>query len=563
MTNLSPAVVTREFALDLSVEQTGSATGGTVGLFEWGPANEPVLVNNETTLRSIFGLPSETRFVDFWSASNFLSYTNRLFVTRVVPDSTGDSTTAYNASAAISTVQAGDPTLEKTYDDTNTTDALVKNQVEFDNSYNTLSTTTDNVVVAKYPGAYANNITVSMVTTAAFGTWTYKDAFDISFVSKDQVALVVLLNGEIVEQFVGFQNSDAVSPSGGSDYLEEIVNRSSSYINLIGDNLFTEQAPGNYSDINFEGALIGGSDGDFGTTEDGERQFGWDLYINKEDIEVDLLFVGGASPLVGQYVDQNVAQVRQDCVVFLSPEFADVVGISNISTVVTNVVATRQVFGSTSYAAMDGNYKYQYDRFADKYRWLPLNGDIAGIHARTDFDRDAWWAAAGHQRGQIKNTVKLAYNPSKAFRDELYKNGINPVANFKGDGPLFYGNKTLLNINSSFSRINVRRLFNVLKRSISRMARAYLFEFNDRFTRSQFVQAVVPFLRLVQSRRGIFDFRVQCDDKNNTGEIIDNYQFIGDIYIKPARAIETIFLNFIAAKTGVDFEEITFNSAEV
>ena len=230
---------------------------------------------------------------------------------------------------------------------------------------------------------------------------------------------------------------------------------------------------------------------------------------------------------------------------------------------VANIVATRQVFGSTSYAAMDGNYKYQYDRFADKYRWLPLNGDIAGIHARTDFDRDAWWAAAGHQRGQIKNTVKLAYNPDKAFRDELYKNGINPVATFKGDGPLFYGNKTLLNINSSFSRINVRRLFNVLKRSISRMARAYLFEFNDRFTRSQFVQAVVPFLRLVQSRRGIFDFRVQCDDKNNTGEIIDNYQFIGDIYIKPARAIETIFLNFIAAKTGVDFEEITFNSAEV
>ena len=211
---------------------------------------------------------------------------------------------------------------------------------------------------------------------------------------------------------------------------------------------------------------------------------------------------------------------------------------------------------SSSYSVIDSGYKYQYDRYSDVYRWVPLNGDIAGVCARTDQERDPWYSPGGLNRGIIKNVIKLAFNPTKTERDNLYVQGINPVVTFPGEGTVLFGDKTMLNRPSVFDRINVRRLFIVLEKAIARASRSSLFEFNDQFTRAQFVNLVEPFLRDVQGRRGITDFRVVCDESNNTAEVIDSNRFVGDIYIKPARSVNFIQLNFVAVRTGVSFDEI-------
>jgi phage tail sheath protein FI len=205
---------------------------------------------------------------------------------------------------------------------------------------------------------------------------------------------------------------------------------------------------------------------------------------------------------------------------------------------------------------MDSGWKYQYDKYNDVYRWIPLNGDIAGLCARTDQVRDPWYSPAGLSRGQIQNLVKLAYYPTSSDRDTLYKNSVNPVVSFPGEGTILFGDKTMLGKPSAFDRINVRRLFIVLEKAIAIAARSSLFEFNDEFTRAQFVSLVEPFLRTVKGRRGIFDYRVVCDASNNTADVIDRNEFVGDIYVKPARSINFIQLNFVAVRTGVAFEEI-------
>jgi len=205
---------------------------------------------------------------------------------------------------------------------------------------------------------------------------------------------------------------------------------------------------------------------------------------------------------------------------------------------------------------MDSGWKLQYDKYRDVYVYVPCNGDVAGTMVRTDIDRDPWWSPAGYNRGQIKNVIKMAYNPGKADRDQLYKKGINPIVTFPGEGTVLFGDKTMLTKPSAFDRINVRRLFIVLEKAIATASKYTLFEFNDAFTRAQFRSLVEPFLRDVQGRRGITDFRVVCDETNNTPEVIDRNEFIGDIYIKPARSINFIQLNFVAVRTGVDFTEV-------
>jgi phage tail sheath protein FI len=221
-----------------------------------------------------------------------------------------------------------------------------------------------------------------------------------------------------------------------------------------------------------------------------------------------------------------------------------------------NVIAFRDSLPSTSYAVMDSGWKYQYDKYNDVYRWVPLNADTAGLMVQTDLTRDPWYSPAGYNRGNMKNVVKLAYNPGKGDRDQLYKKGVNPVITQPGQGTVLFGDKTLLSKPSAFDRINVRRLFIVLEKAIATAAKFTLFEFNDEFTRSQFTNLVVPFLRDVQGRRGITDFQVVCDGSNNTGEVIDRNEFIGDIYIKPARSINFIQLNFVAVRSGVEFSEV-------
>jgi phage tail sheath protein FI len=242
--------------------------------------------------------------------------------------------------------------------------------------------------------------------------------------------------------------------------------------------------------------------------------------------------------------------------VFVSPAYSDVVGIATENAQAQNIVDFRNLLRNTSYAFLDSGYKYQYDKYADVYRYIPLNGDIAGITARSDSLKDPWFSPAGFTRGQIKNLVKLAFSPGKTERDLLYKNDVNPIVTFPGQGTVLYGDKTLLGRASAFDRINVRRLFIVLEKAIATASNSTLFEFNDDFTRSQFVNLVEPYLRDVQGRRGIFDFRVVCDETNNTAEVIDSNRFVGDIYIKPAKSINFIQLNFVAVRSGVEFNEI-------
>ncbi|NBQ48436.1 MAG: hypothetical protein EBU33_08295 [Sphingobacteriia bacterium] len=274
--------------------------------------------------------------------------------------------------------------------------------------------------------------------------------------------------------------------------------------------------------------------------------------------DISLIVAGKATAANAQAIC-DIARTRADCVAFVSPQSTTdgTPIIGNTSTQTTAIIAYRNAMNvAHSYGVMDSGYKYQYDRYNDKYRYIPLNADIAGLCARTDYSNDPWWSPGGFNRGQIKNVVKLSTNPTKTDRDNLYKNGVNPVCAFPGQGVVLYGDKTLLAKPSAFDRINVRRLFIVLEKAIATASKYQLFEFNDSFTRAQFKNLVEPFLRDVQGRRGITDFVVKCDGTNNTGEVIDRNEFIADIYIKPNRSINFITLNFIAARDGVAFSEI-------
>jgi len=311
------------------------------------------------------------------------------------------------------------------------------------------------------------------------------------------------------------------------------------------------------SDITY--SLTGGDNG--GTLVAGDITAGWDMFKNAEVVDVSLLILGNAGgdtllETVIEHVISNVAETRKDCVAFFSPKRSDVVNVEESQAAENAITTKNNIALSTSYAFMDSGWKYQYDAYNDKYRWLPLNADVAGATARSDYMADPWWSPAGYTRGQIKNVIKLAINPSKTYRDELYKNNINPIVSFKGEGVVLYGDRTLLAKPSAFQKLNVRRLFIVLEKAIAKASKYLLFEFNDAFTRAQFVNMTEPYLREVKGRRGIYDFRVICDESNNTGEVIDRSEFVGDIYIKPAQSINFIQLNFVAVRTGVEFEEV-------
>jgi phage tail sheath protein FI len=294
--------------------------------------------------------------------------------------------------------------------------------------------------------------------------------------------------------------------------------------------------------------------------------------LNKDSFEISLAFVGATPDLtngtaVVQHVLDNVilgvssetpTMGRRDTMLFVSPKLNDVYQQKGFE--VENIVGAggfmEEFNRDSSYAVMDSGWKQQYDRYNNIFRWVPLNADIAGLCAYTDNIAETWYSPAGFNRGKIKNIVKLAWSPNQTERDTLYKNGVNPVIKVYGEGVLLLGDKTLQSKPSAFDRINVRRLFIVLEKSISRMARYSMFEFNDAFTRAQFVATVEPYLRTVKGKRGITDFKVICDETNNTTDIVDRNAFVGDIYIKPARSINFIQLNFVAVKTGVEFNTV-------
>ena len=432
---------------------------------------------------------------------------------------------------------------------------------------------------AKYPGTYGNSFKISMADSNTFAAWEYKTNFASApntsdyaervSGSNDELHIIVLEmqgSAEVVLETYSFLSkaSDAKKTDGSNSYYKTVINNSSKYVWWMdhptsGTNWGTSATNVTFDDlvsIDATSTLSGGVD-DFNST-DGDFIDGFRLFANSETIDISLIMLGKASTTVAIDVINNVAESRLDCVAFISPQDIStgdpITGLGSGAT--DKMIAYRNALPSTSYAVMDSGYKYQYDRYNDVYRYLPLNGDIAGLCARTDNTNDPWWSPGGLNRGQIKNCIKLAFNPNKTDRDTLYQLGINPVVSFPGNGTVLYGDKTLLAKPSAFDRINVRRLFIVLEKAIAISAKYQLFEFNDGFTRAMFKSMVEPFLRDVEGRRGITDFQVVCDDTNNTGQVIDRNEFVADIYIKPARSINYITLNFIAARTGVAFSEL-------
>jgi phage tail sheath protein FI len=300
-------------------------------------------------------------------------------------------------------------------------------------------------------------------------------------------------------------------------------------------------------------SLSGGANGSAVST--GQLKTAYEKFQDAETVDVGLIIAGnGDSTHIDNLI--TIAENRKDAVVFASPERSDVVNVTNSNTQTTNVINFFNNIRSSSYIVFDSGYKYQYDRYNDVYRFVPLNGDIAGLAARTDLTADAWYSPAGFNRGVIRGAVKLAYNPTKSQRDQLYPARVNPVATFPGQGTILFGDKTGLSSPSAFDRINVRRLFIVLEKAIATASKFQLFEFNDEFTRANFRNIVEPFLREVQGRRGITDFLVVCDETNNTGEVIDRNEFVAEIFVKPARSINFITLSFVATRTGVSFDEV-------
>ena len=369
--------------------------------------------------------------------------------------------------------------------------------------------------------------------------------------------------GQVLETFPNLSfASDAKKEDGSTNFYKNVINQQSEYMWWTAHNSNNTNAGSAALGTTFTGgtrpqtqSFISGADGTAATT--GQVQTGYDLFRSSEDVDVSLLLGSSADSTLAVHLINNIAEVRKDCIVCLSPERADVVNNNtNDGDEANDVIAFRNALPSTSFAVLDSGWKYQFDKFNDIFRYVPLNGDTAGTMVRTDQVRDPWYSPAGFNRGQIKNVVKLAFNPRKSERDLLYKNGINPVTTFPGQGTVLFGDKTLLASPSAFDRINVRRLFITLEKAIAIAAQSQLFEFNDEFTRAQFVNLVEPFLRDVQGRRGITDFRVVADETNNTAEVIDRNEFVGDIFIKPARSINFIQLNFVAVRTGVEFSEI-------
>ena len=331
-----------------------------------------------------------------------------------------------------------------------------------------------------------------------------------------------------------------------------------------GDNITLESGTSSYSalDTPTKSELSGGTD-DYSVTA-GELELAYDKFADTESQDVNLILAGpsGAVADTSSGMDTHgtmiidLCELRKDCVGFISPYRASIVNVSSAITQTDNVITGFNTLPSSSYAVFDSGYKYMYDKYNDVYRYVPLNGDTAGLCANTDRVADAWFSPAGYNRGNVRSAVKLAYNPTKAERDRLYRARVNPVVNFPGQGVVLFGDKTALTKPSAFDRINVRRLFLVLEKAIATASKFQLFEFNDEFTRAQFRNLVEPFLRDVQGRRGITDFRVIADNTNNTGEVIDRNEFVADIFIKPARSINFITLNFVATRTGVAFSEV-------
>jgi hypothetical protein len=587
----SPAVTVKEIDLTGSVPNVQTSTGAIVGNFGWGPVGKPILISDENGLVSAFSAPTDDNAVDFHSAAYFLRYSNSLFVVREQQSSARNSVANHTTSGTLTTQKIND----------------------LDAFENATIDSSDGVFLARYPGVVGNSLKVSIVgsdnddATANFNAWAYKDNFDAppktsSFVSalggkNDEIHIAVIDEDGLIS---GVKNTvletypflsvakNAKNADGSSNFYKDVLKNRSQWIyagdpKRIKDGYLASgfSSGDSASNSDFAGLLWGTnattasedfksthtwatsqSDWSFkgGVTSSTLAQAdvirGYDQFADVDNIEIDFLIApesvsnSDATAVVNDLVAK--AEVRKDCVAVASPSrFAAVTTGTNAAVLTCNNTYTK-----STYFVQDNNYLKVYDKYNDKYIKIPAASSTAGLMAATDLVAAPWFSPAGSRRGRYLGIVDISMSPTKAERDALYKVGINPIANIPAEGVILFGDKTNSARPTAFDRINVRRLFLGIERAIGAAGRNVMFEFNDEFTRAEFVNIVEPFLREIKGRRGITDFRVVCDASNNPPSVVESNRFVANIFVKPAHSINFVTLNFVAVRTGVEFEEV-------
>jgi hypothetical protein len=613
--SVSPSVTVREVDLTTVIPSPPPGSAAIAGLFHWGPVNERVLITSENLLASTFGKPSNFNAETFFTAADFLSYSNSLYVVRVVDDTAAVASSTYfegkykgelGNSLLVSYVSTA---TSDTSEETNLFDPteIIFAVTDFNTNVFEIETTEDlssDVILAGdvltvgstsvgFQDLIVSNFSKQTDTSANTAVYTYTIGFEnnytlpeevtsnLTFVKKwgysgnvgskptagsvhvaviDSDGLISGTRGQILELYENLSLSPTGRlPDGSNNYYKDVIGIKSKWIDVTSNTIASNISVTAYS------SLAGGLDGATGLTESTVSPLlvakGYDLFREANEVDVSFILQGKApgstrsvASNLANYIISNITESRKDCIAFISPRREDVVEISSTDQTVKNILDYRALIQKSSYSFIDSGYKYRYDKYNDVYRWVPLNGDMAGLAAKVE----PWESPAGYRKGLIKNVIKLAFNPNKAQRDVLYGSEVNPSITQVGQGTLLFGDKTGLasSAGSAFGKINVRRLFITVEKAIATIAAQFLFEFNDEFTQAQFRNIVNPFLRDIQGRRGIIDFRVVSDSTINTPDVIDNNVFRSNIFIKPARSINFIELNFVATRSGVEFEEI-------
>lgn len=637
-TMLSPGVSFQEIDRTIITPAVATSTGAFAGEFVWGPVNDITQITNEGALVSRFGKPNNDTFASFYSAKNFLDYSNNLMVVRVgtadqlnavandwpvkiankVDYETNYEHVYYDGEVSVGMFAAKYPgylgnSLKVSIADADTFSRTLTGTISVASNSNVLTgdmTKFDQeLTVGSYVLLYVGNVIetrqvvgitseteaivdspypVSDTDLDGYALWEFHSLFNgppvdsdraVSMNAKDDGLHAVVVDedgmftgvpGSVLETFDNISKArDALRFDGTSGYYKTVLNNSA-YVwwmdhpdsddltydgSEFGTDIFAHtffkslKRPATRS-------LDGGQDGDAAT--DGELQIAFDLFKSTETVDVSLIFTGNVSTDVQRYVIQNIAEHRMDAVAFISPINGDgypIIGDTSES--LAKIVGWYSAVNvSSSYGVADSGFKYQYDKYNDVYRWIPLNADIAGLCARTDAVAETWFSPAGLNRGQIKNVTRFAYNPDKAARDELFKRNINPCVSFPGEGNVLFGDKTMSRRPSAFDAINVRRLFIALEKAIVQASKYYLFEQNTELTRQLFASTINPLLRDVKGRQGITDFYVDVSATVNTPDTIDANELRANIFIKPVRSIRFVRLSFIATRTGASFAEV-------
>lgn len=611
--SVSPSVTVREVDLTSNIPAIASNQGAIAGVFNWGPVGEVTMITSEAELAEVFGKPDDSNFETFFTAADFLAYSNQLYVVRANGGAVTATATQATANVSVSydfeakyagtignSVRVSYVSGEEEYSqdlfaigemfDSSNTDIFNTSNVVFraEADYDDVISTGDVITIGNDSVGYQNLVlsakTVTQISNTMFEysltfetkytlaessiaavklsrQWAYAYTVEkapiagsIHIVVVDGTGDITGVAGTILERYIDASlTPTSTALDGTPNYYRNLINDTSNWISV--PDTSADIVAGQISYLNMAGGTNGASETaiSFGNTA-----IAYDLFNNTEQYDIAFILQGKANggTNLANYIISNIIESRKDCLLFVSPARNDILSGNNVlasrNEIINNMITYRNGLQSSSYWFMDTGYKYRFDKYNNTFRWVPMNGDMAGLAARVD----PWESPAGYKRGVIKNVIKLAFNPNKAERDRLYGSDINSVISQSGQGTLLFGDKTGLGRSSAFDRINVRRLFIVVEKAIATVSASLLFDFNDEFTQTEFRNLVDPFLRDIKGKRGITDFRVVSDSRVNTPDVIDRNIFRANIFIKPARTINYIELTFIATRTGISFEEL-------